>query len=88
MRHYLPHIQRYPFRNKLPRSLRPFKINWLLEQIRQKCMYIFLRYQLLHAIAETLIEAKEFCATKAIFLVHEFKSVQLNSKNITRNTTH
>jgi hypothetical protein len=31
-----------------------------------------MRYQLIHAIAGTLIEAKNLGATKAVFLVHEF----------------
>jgi hypothetical protein len=44
-----------------------------------------LRYQLLHATAATLIEAKENEAEIALFLVHEFWSASLNRNKLTQN---
>ena len=44
-----------------------------------------LRYQLLHAIAGTIIEAGKQHATKAILLVHEFHSSETSAKDISRN---
>lgn len=44
-----------------------------------------LRYQLLHAFAGTLIEARERKATLAVFVVHEFHSPQLDHKKLDRN---
>ena len=46
-----------------------------------------LRYQLLHAAAATLIEAKENRAEMGLLLIHEFRSASLNSNNLTRNAT-
>jgi len=44
-----------------------------------------LRYQLIHAVAETLIEAKERGAERAIFIVHEFVSARMKAINALRN---
>jgi hypothetical protein len=44
-----------------------------------------LRYQLLHATAATLVEAKENEACMALFLVHEFWSATLNKNKLTQN---
>ncbi|MCA1318395.1 hypothetical protein LC085_00610 [Bacillus tianshenii] len=74
-------------KNVSGRSNVPNRIEQLTSSILGTKTSEHLRYQLLHAIAGTLIEAKEFGATQAIFLVHEFHSDQLNSKNIARNTT-
>ncbi|WP_417897762.1 hypothetical protein ABN702_15935 [Bacillus haimaensis] len=74
-------------KNVSARSNVPNRIEQLTSSILGTNTSEHLRYQLLHAIAGTLIEAREFGATQAIFLVHEFYSDQLNSKNITRNTT-
>ena len=38
-----------------------------------------LQYQLLHAVAATLVEAKKQSATKAIFVVHTFKTSKMDS---------
>jgi hypothetical protein len=46
-----------------------------------------LRYQLLHAAAATLIEAKEDGAELGLFLVHEFHSASLNRSKLTQNET-
>ena len=46
-----------------------------------------LRYQLLHAVAATLIEAAASGAELGLFLVHEFRSVGLNSKKLAQNST-
>ena len=46
-----------------------------------------LRYQLLHAAAATLIEAKENGAELGLFLVHEFRSASLNRNKLTQNAT-
>ncbi len=40
---------------------------------------ISLQYQLLHAVAATLVEAKKQGATKAIFVVHTFKTSKMDS---------
>jgi hypothetical protein len=44
-----------------------------------------LRYQLLHAAAATLIEAKDSRAEMGILLVHEFRSASLNRDKLTQN---
>lgn len=44
-----------------------------------------LRYQLLHAAAATLIEAKENEAELGLFLVHEFRSSSLNRDKLMQN---
>jgi hypothetical protein len=44
-----------------------------------------LRYQLLHATAATLIEAKESGAELGLFLVHQFRSESLNENKLTQN---
>ncbi|WP_223702168.1 DUF6946 family protein [Sutcliffiella deserti] len=67
------------------RSNVPNRIEQLTSSILGTQTSEHLRYQLLHAIAGTIIEAKECGATQAIFLVHEFHSVETNSKNVTRN---
>jgi hypothetical protein len=46
-----------------------------------------LRYQLLHAVAATLIEAAANRAELGLFLVHEFRSTSLDSKKLTQNGT-
>jgi hypothetical protein len=46
-----------------------------------------LRYQLLHAAAATLIEAKDSRAEMGILLVHEFRSASLNTDKLTQNAT-
>ena len=46
-----------------------------------------LRYQLLHAAAATLIEAKDNGAEMGLFLVHEFRSASLNRDKLTQNAT-
>ena len=46
-----------------------------------------LRYQLLHAAAATLIEAKASGAELGLFLVHEFRSKSLNENKLTQNGT-
>lgn len=44
-----------------------------------------LRYQLLHGLGGTLIEAKNHQATKAIFVIYEFTSSQTKPRNLERN---
>jgi len=44
-----------------------------------------LRYQLLHAAAATLIEAKDNGAELALFLVHEFRSTNLKTDKLAQN---
>lgn len=44
-----------------------------------------LRYQLIHAMAATLIEAKKRNARQAGFVIHEFLSKSTNPKNVARN---
>ena len=68
-----------------PRSNVPNRIEQLTSSILGTNSSDHLRYQLLHAIAGTLIEAREHGATQAIFLVHEFHSNQTNARNIARN---
>jgi hypothetical protein len=46
-----------------------------------------LRYQLLHAAAATLIEARDSRAEMGILLVHEFRSARLNRDKLTQNTS-
>jgi hypothetical protein len=46
-----------------------------------------LRYQLLFAVAATLIEARTRNARKAVFLVHEFLARGLNEKKLHANAT-
>jgi hypothetical protein len=46
-----------------------------------------LRYQLLHAVAATLIEAAANRAELGLFLVHEFRCTSLDSKKLTQNGT-
>lgn len=43
------------------------------------------RYQLLHGLAGTLIEAKNQGATQAVFVVHEFISDKVAPENVDRN---
>lgn len=64
----------------------------LPKRIEQLALAIFghqeineLRYQLLHATAGTLIEAKNFNANKAIFVVHQFHSTTLSKNKINKN---
>lgn len=67
------------------------------ERIRQLSLALFgrvpdeairkLRYQLLHAAAATLIEAKDNGAELGLFLVHEFRSASLNSNRLAQNAT-
>lgn len=45
-----------------------------------------LRYQLLHALAATAIEAKEHQAKLGILLIHEFISLTLDFEKVTRNS--
>ncbi|MCG1023463.1 DUF6946 family protein [Sutcliffiella horikoshii] len=67
------------------RSNVPNRIEQLTSSILGTNSSNHLRYQLLHAIAGTLIEAREFGAKQAIFLVHEFHSNETNDRNIARN---
>jgi hypothetical protein len=46
-----------------------------------------LRYQLLHAAAATIIEARANEAELGLFLVHEFRSASLNSNKLGQNAT-
>jgi len=46
-----------------------------------------LRYQLLHAAAATLIEAKDNGAEMGLLLVHEFHSASLNRNRLSQNAT-
>lgn len=46
-----------------------------------------LRYQLLHAAAATLIEARANEAEMGLLLVHEFRSASLNRDKLTQNAT-
>lgn len=46
-----------------------------------------LRYQLLHAAAATVIEARENRAEVGLLLVHEFRSMSLNRNKLTQNAT-
>jgi hypothetical protein len=46
-----------------------------------------LRYQLLHAAAATLIEARANEAEMGLLLVHEFRSASLNGDKLTQNAT-
>jgi hypothetical protein len=46
-----------------------------------------LRYQLLHAAAATLIEAKRNEAELGLLLIHEFRSASLNSNKLMLNAT-
>ena len=45
----------------------------------------YLRYQLLHGLAGTLIEAKKQQADIAVFVVHEFISSETTPANVARN---
>lgn len=45
-----------------------------------------MRYQLLHASAATLIEAKQNGAEAGLFLVHDFRSDGLSKKRLTENS--
>lgn len=44
-----------------------------------------LRYQLIHALAGTLIEAKEQGTEQAIFIVYEFVSARMNALTALEN---
>jgi hypothetical protein len=46
-----------------------------------------LRYQLMHAAAATLIEARTNDAEMGLLLVHEFRSASLNRDRLTQNST-
>jgi hypothetical protein len=45
-----------------------------------------LRYQLLHGIAGALVDAGERGCARAVFLVHEFRSVNLDAERVERNS--
>ena len=45
-----------------------------------------LRYQLLHAVGSTLIEARRFQCTRALFLVHEFRSTDCKPVKLLGNS--
>jgi hypothetical protein len=62
------------------------RISHLSEALFSKGNYDQLRYQLLHGIGGTLIEAKKQGAAFAVFVVHEFLSKEVNHKKHTQNT--
>ena len=53
----------------------------------QKSSIADLRYQLLHAVAATVIAAGERRASKALFVVHEFKTDKTDDRKIADNHT-
>jgi hypothetical protein len=63
-----------PSRSNVPARIRQLS-NALLGRVPDKAIRR-LRYQLLHATAATLIEARENGAELALFLVHEFRSAK------------
>lgn len=68
-----------------PRSKVPDRITQLSEAIFGKMDIGLLRYQLLHAVAGTLIEAKNHKANQAIFIVHTFLPFGKQSKKAKQN---
>lgn len=70
---------------KNPRSQVPERIQGLSEAVFGSKNIDLLRYQLLHAIAGTLIEAENQSADQAIFIVHEFVPFGKVSKKAKQN---
>jgi hypothetical protein len=72
----------------VPRSKAPARIAALVRAIFNSELDAGirpLRYQLLHAVAATLIEAQQRGAEVAAFLVHEFLSTRLQPDKVLRN---
>lgn len=71
-----------PISSKLPNRIKSLSKSVLG---RQPCEVGDLRYQLLQAIAATLIFAKEQEAAAAVFIVFEFKGTSCSAQNLKRN---
>jgi hypothetical protein len=83
-----PLIGKYAAQKTGTRSKVPERIDGLLSAVFGKGLdeqLGGLRYQLLHAVAGTLIEAKAREAIMAAFIVHEFRSVHLNARKVAAN---
>lgn len=81
-------IQEHLRANLGTRSNIPNRINLLSRQIFDSPIdeeLGQLRYQLLHGLAGTLIEAKNKKATQAVFVVHEFISSKVYQDKVDRN---
>jgi hypothetical protein len=68
-----------------PRSKVPDRVRQLSEAILGTCDTSRIRYQLIHAIAGTLIEAKNRGAVQAVFIVHEFVPIKGRSIKAVQN---
>ena len=77
-------------RDKNPRSMVPKRVERLRELVFPGGLkdeeFNQLRYQLLHAVAGTLMEARRRKANVAVFVVHEFLSADTNEELVKRNT--
>jgi hypothetical protein len=74
----------YLAKTKLKSNI-PKRINHLAEAIFGHEEILDLRYQLLHATAGTLIEAKLQNAEKAVLVIHQFNSESLSPKKVSDN---
>jgi hypothetical protein len=74
-----------PSRSKVPARIRQLSLALFGRQPDEVIRK--LRYQLLHAAAATLIEAKENGAEVGLFLIHEFHSASLNRDKLNQNAT-
>jgi hypothetical protein len=83
-----PRIRKYVSQKNGTESKVPARVEGLLSAIFGKGLDEQLgrmRYQLLHAAAATLIEAKIRGAVRAAFVVHEFRSASLNTSKVAGN---
>lgn len=83
-----PIIQDYLNEKKDTRSKVPDRIKLLLLSIFRRAVdekLGKLRYQLLHGLAGTLIEAKDQKASLALFVVHEFISNKVDAERVRQN---
>ena len=83
-----PIVHQYLEEKKGTKSKVPDRIELLLQSIFGKAVDSDLgrlRYQLVHGLAGTLIEAKERQASLALFVIHEFQSARTREENIQRN---
>jgi hypothetical protein len=83
-----PIIQEYLKEKKGTKSKVPDRIKLLLQSIFGRPIdenLGRLRYQLLHGLAGTIIEAKQQGASQAIFVVHEFISEKTKPEKIEQN---
>lgn len=78
-------IEKYLSKIVNPNSNLPVRVTELSHSVFGEKTSSHLRYQLLHGVAGTLIEAKLKNAAYAIFLVHEFQSNHVNPRNLERN---